>query len=822
MVSKNRKIIAIFLFFITQFTICQCNLFVLHSNLPVAKNGFLDLSNFDLGNIQNEFAVLNGEWIFFWNQSKNEKLQLNLNSELETIIVPGSWNQKIVNGEKIGSLGYATYFLQVKLPEKWKNKILLLRADYHAGAYEIFVNGVLSQSVGKFGTTKETSKNVHAPSIGYIYSNSDILNIVIHESNFEHRVGGVGRPLYLGLPKTINSISNQRRNSDLFSISVLFIISLYYIFYFLIRKSDKSNLIFALLCFFLLIRAFVQNEQILREYFPNGDYKLFLLIEYSAMYFSPSIALHFFSFPITYPYKNKFLAISYIISFIYFFYALFVDTFSISLTVLQFQYIVLLISIFTVSLNILAIYKKVKYSWISLCSMFIALITIIIDMMIIQEKIQIPFTASYGLIFMIFTQGIILAVRHSEAFRINEKLTNELTLFNENLENKVKERTVELNLAIERMEKSVKARNEFLANMSHEIRTPMNIISGMAQLLDESDLKPEQKEYVSIFNIANKTLLNVLNDVLDLSKLEQGFLSIDIHEFKIDELFSDLNKIFQFKTKDTLLTFEMRIDQNVPLFVKGDSNRLSQILFNLLSNAFKFTNKGKIILSLSIEDNSLFVFSVKDTGIGMTEEKISKLFIRFYQAHDTNQIFQRGTGLGLAISKKLVELMHGTISVNSILGEGSEFTFKIPLEIATFRNLKNSQFQQTNKQMENLKVLVIDDVQENLLIVKKFLEKNISDIYLSTGGNEAVNIYEENLFDIVLMDIQMPNLSGFDLLKIFRKIDSDRFNFCPIIAFTANVTSEEQREIVEAGFSGFLSKPVSKKDIFDKFMEVLK
>lgn len=454
--------------------------------------------------------------------------------------------------------------------------------------------------------------------------------------------------------------------------------------------------------------------------------------------------------------------------------------------------------------------------------MFIALITIIIDMMIIQEKIQIPFTASYGLIFMIFTQGIILAVRHSEAFRINEKLTNELTLFNENLENKVKERTVELNLAIERMEKSVKARNEFLANMSHEIRTPMNIISGMAQLLDESDLKPEQKEYVSIFNIANKTLLNVLNDVLDLSKLEQGFLSIDIHEFKIDNLFSDLNKIFQFKTKGTLLTFEMRIDQNVPLFVKGDSNRISQILFNLLSNAFKFTNKGKVILTLSFEDNRLFVFSVRDTGIGMTEEKISKLFIRFYQAHDTNQIFQRGTGLGLAISKKLVELMHGTISVNSILGEGSEFTFKIPLEIATFRNLENSQFQQTNKQMENLKVFVIDDVQENLLIVKKFLEKNISDIYLSTGGNEAVNIYEENLFDIVLMDIQMPNLSGFDLLKIFRKIDSDRFNFCPIIAFTANVTSEEQREIVEAGFSGFLSKPVSKKDIFDKFMEVLK
>ncbi|EKJ87652.1 signal transduction histidine kinase [Leptospira meyeri] len=790
--------------------------------MPEAKNGFLDLSNLIHQDIQKDFVILNGEWKFFWNESKNEKLPLTNNLESETIIVPSSWNQKLINDKKIGSFGYATYFLQVKIPENWKNKILLLRADYHAGAYEIFVNAALSQSVGKFGTTKETSKNVHSPSLGYIYANSDILNILIHESNFEHRVGGIGRPLYLGLPNAINTISNQRRNSDLFSISVLFIIGLYYIFYFLIRKSDKSNLIFALLCFFLLIRAFVQNEQILREFYPNGNYKLFLLIEYSAMYFSPSIALHFFSLPIEYPYKNKYLIISYSISFLYFFYAIFLDTYSISLTVLQFQYIVLLIAVFTVLLNILAIYKRVKYSWISLCSMFVALITIIIDMMIIQEKIQFPFTASYGLIFMIFTQGIILAVRHSEAYRTNEKLTNELTLFNENLENKVKERTLELNLAIERMEKSVKARNEFLANMSHEIRTPMNIISGMAQLLDESDLKPEQKEYVSLFNIANKTLLNVLNDVLDLSKLEQGFLTIDSHDFKIDELFSDLNKIFQFKTKGTLVTFEILIDQNVPLFVKGDSNRISQILFNLLSNAFKFTNVGKVVLSLSIEDNGFFVFKVRDTGIGMTEEKISKLFIRFYQAHDSNQIFQRGTGLGLAISKKLVELMKGTISVKSSLGEGSEFKFKIPLDIATPKNFENSQFQQTNKQFENLKVFVIDDVQENLLIVKKFLEKKVSVIYLSTGGIEAVSIYEENLFDIVLMDIQMPNLNGFDMLKIFRKIDSDRFHFCPIVAFTANVTLEEQREILEAGFSGFLSKPVSKKDVFDKFIEILK
>ncbi|PJZ83467.1 hypothetical protein CH364_14730, partial [Leptospira harrisiae] len=256
--------------------------------------------------------------------------------------------------------------------------------------------------------------------------------------------------------------------------------------------------------------------------------------------------------------------------------------------------------------------------------------------------------------------------------------------------------------------------------------------------------------------------------------------------------------------------------------VKGDSNRISQILFNLLSNAFKFTNNGQVSLTLSLENNQYFVFKVKDTGIGMTEEKISKLFIRFYQAHDSNQIFQRGTGLGLAISKKLVELMNGSISVKSTLGMGSEFVFKIPLIISTSTNLENFQFTQTKGQFQNLKVLIIDDVQENLLIVKKFLEKEVFHINLSAGGYEAVSMYEENLFDIVLMDIQMPTLNGFELLKIFRKIDSDRFKFTPIIAFTANVTLEEQREIDDAGFSGFLSKPVSKKEIFDKFIDVLK
>ncbi|PKA07065.1 ATP-binding protein [Leptospira harrisiae] len=822
MVLGNRKVTLLFLFLVNQLTFFQCNQFIFHSNSPVAKNGYLDLSNPNDQIIKNEFANLKGEWKFFWNESKNANQLENLESESETIIVPSSWNQKMINGKKLGSTGYATYFLQVKIPEHWKNKVLLLRVDYHAGAYELFVNGKLSQSVGTFGTKKETSKNVHAPSIGYIYSNSEILNIVVHESNFEHRVGGIGREIYLGSPKAINSISNERKISDLFSISVLFIISLYYFFYFLIRNSDKSSLIFSILCFFLLIRALVQNEQILREFFPNGNYKLFLLIEYSAMYFAPSLAFHFFSLPIEFKFKNKIIFSCYTISISYFAYSLLVDTLSISYTVLHFQYIVLILSLSTIALNVLSIKKKIKHSWLSLGSMFIALITIIIDMLIIQEKIQFPFTASYGLIFMIFTQGIILAVRHSEAFSTNEKLTNELTLFNENLENKVNERTIELNSAIERMEKSVKARNDFLANMSHEIRTPMNIISGMAELLDESELKPEQKEYVSIFNIANKTLLNVLNDVLDLSKLEQGFLSIDTHEFRIDHLLNDLNKIFQFKTKGTLLTFEIVIEKNVPLLVKGDSNRISQILFNLLSNAFKFTNNGQVSLTLSLENNQYFVFKVKDTGIGMTEEKISKLFIRFYQAHDSNQIFQRGTGLGLAISKKLVELMNGSISVKSTLGMGSEFVFKIPLIISTSTNLENFQFTQTKGQFQNLKVLIIDDVQENLLIVKKFLEKEVFHINLSAGGYEAVSMYEENLFDIVLMDIQMPTLNGFELLKIFRKIDSDRFKFTPIIAFTANVTLEEQREIDDAGFSGFLSKPVSKKEIFDKFIDVLK
>ncbi|PJZ84323.1 hypothetical protein CH364_09825 [Leptospira harrisiae] len=498
MVLGNRKVTLLFLFLVNQLTFFQCNQFIFHSNSPVAKNGYLDLSNPNDQIIKNEFANLKGEWKFFWNESKNANQLENLESESETIIVPSSWNQKMINGKKLGSTGYATYFLQVKIPEHWKNKVLLLRVDYHAGAYELFVNGKLSQSVGTFGTKKETSKNVHAPSIGYIYSNSEILNIVVHESNFEHRVGGIGREIYLGSPKAINSISNERKISDLFSISVLFIISLYYFFYFLIRNSDKSSLIFSILCFFLLIRALVQNEQILREFFPNGNYKLFLLIEYSAMYFAPSLAFHFFSLPIEFKFKNKIIFSCYTISISYFAYSLLVDTLSISYTVLHFQYIVLILSLSTIALNVLSIKKKIKHSWLSLGSMFIALITIIIDMLIIQEKIQFPFTASYGLIFMIFTQGIILAVRHSEAFSTNEKLTNELTLFNENLENKVNERTIELNSAIERMEKSVKARNDFLANMSHEIRTPLNIISGMAELLDESELKPEQKEYVSI------------------------------------------------------------------------------------------------------------------------------------------------------------------------------------------------------------------------------------------------------------------------------------------------------------------------------------
>ncbi|MGV3664793.1 MAG: hypothetical protein ACO1NV_01580, partial [Leptospira bouyouniensis] len=157
--------------------------------MTVAKKGYLDLSKIQNLEKKNDLVTLKGEWAFIWNEYKNEKDLLNNNADFEMIQVPGSWNQKVIKEKKIGSTGFGTYFLQVKLPSQWTNRILSLRADYHAGAYDIFVNGILTQSVGKFGTTKETSKNVHAPSIGYIYPNSDILNIVIHESNFEHRVG---------------------------------------------------------------------------------------------------------------------------------------------------------------------------------------------------------------------------------------------------------------------------------------------------------------------------------------------------------------------------------------------------------------------------------------------------------------------------------------------------------------------------------------------------------------------------------------------------------------------------------------------------------
>ncbi len=381
-----------------------------------------------------------------------------------------------------------------------------------------------------------------------------------------------------------------------------------------------------------------------------------------------------------------------------------------------------------------------------------------------------------------------------------------------------------------RAEVSEKFKQQFLANMSHEIRTPMNAIMGMTGILKRNERLPEQEKYLGAISQSSENLLVILNDILDLSKLEAGKIDLESVPFDSRQVIGNVRDVIRFKAEEKGIAVEVNIDEDIPPMLLGDPTRLNQIVLNLAGNAVKFTERGSVAIRVhgSVDpmgrpDMTALIIEVIDTGIGIPEDRLDKIFEEFTQAYSDTTRKYGGTGLGLTISKRLTELQGGSITVKSQRDKGSTFTVTIPYALADGSGAEPSYGRDPgsgagmttrSNELRDLRILLAEDNDFNVMVAQDELADAIPGVQVDVAANGriAVEMVQAKDYDVILMDVQMPEMNGYDATKAIRALGGDKSRV-PILAMTANVMKDELERCMAAGMDGHIPKPFKREEL---------
>lgn len=372
-------------------------------------------------------------------------------------------------------------------------------------------------------------------------------------------------------------------------------------------------------------------------------------------------------------------------------------------------------------------------------------------------------------------------------------------------------------------ENAMKSKQQFLSNMSHEIRTPMNAIIGFTKVVLKTELNKEQKEYLDAIKVSGDALIVLINDILDLAKVDSGKMTFEQTPFKMVVTIQSMLKLFETKIQGKNLILVTHFDAEIPEVLGGDAVRLNQIILNLVSNAVKFTSEGKITVGAKLikdeEEKVTIEFAVKDTGIGIPQNKIASIFDNFQQATSSTSRLYGGTGLGLAIVKQLVEAQSGSIQVESKINLGSTFSFTLSFLKTNTKTESETIFAKLDSGIKNIKVLVVEDIVLNQLLMKTILDDFGFECDIADNGKIAIEKLKNNAYDIILMDLQMPEMNGFEATAYIR----NTMNYMiPIIALTADVTTVDLKKCKALGMNDYIAKPVDEKLLYNKIVGLVK